>query len=61
MAVTGIGAGFAVYQTNSTHKTFQLIHSNHFELPPYATVFQAEVEAITTSYFIAHSILPGPH
>ena len=42
----GIGAGFAVYQTDTTHKTFQLIHSNHYKLPPYATVFQAEVEAI---------------
>jgi ribonuclease HI len=42
----GIGAGFAVYQTDTTHRTFQLIHSNHYKLPPYATVFQAEVEAI---------------
>jgi ribonuclease HI len=42
----GIGAGFAVYQTDTTHKSFKLIHSNHYKLPPYATVFQAEVEAI---------------
>ena len=44
--MAGIEAGFAVYQTDSTHKTFQLIHSNYYNLPPYATVFQAEVEAI---------------
>ena len=27
----GTGAGFAVYQTDTTHKTFQLIHSNHYK------------------------------
>ena len=37
--LTGIGAGFAVYQTDSTHKSFQLIHPNYYKLPPYATVF----------------------
>jgi ribonuclease HI len=42
----GIGAGFAVYQMDSSQRSFNLIHSNSYKLPPYATVFQAEVEAI---------------
>ena len=42
----GIGAGFAVYQMNTSHISFYLIHSASYKLPPYATVFQAEVEAI---------------
>ena len=42
----GIGAGFAVYQMDSAQKSFNLIHSDSFKLPDYATVFQAEVEAI---------------
>ena len=40
------GAGFAVYQVDKNHTSFNLIHSNSYKLPPYATVFQAEVEAI---------------
>jgi ribonuclease HI len=42
----GIGAGFAVYQMDTSQISFNLIHSDSFKLPPYATVFQAEVEAI---------------
>jgi ribonuclease HI len=53
----GIGAGFAVYQTDTTHKTFQKIHSNHYKLPPYATVFQAEVEAINQGTRFALEII----
>jgi ribonuclease HI len=42
----GIGAGFAVYQMDSAQRSFNLIHSCSYKLPSYATVFQAEVEAI---------------
>ena len=42
----GIGAGFAAYQMDTSHRSFNLIHSDSFKLPSYATVFQAEVEAI---------------
>ena len=42
----GIGAGFAVYQMDTAQRSFNLIHSDSFKLPSYATVFQAEVEAI---------------
>ena len=57
----GIGAGFAVYQPDSTHKTFQLIHSNHYKLPPHATVFQAEVEAINQgARFASETVKPTP-
>ena len=42
----GIGAGFAVYQMDTSHTSFNLIQSNSYRLPHYATVFQAEVEAI---------------
>ena len=55
----GLGAGVAIYQQDSNHK-YQPIITRSYKLPDFATVFQAEVEAINQGANIALQMIQDP-